>query len=128
MLLRSSFAARDCGDASARGGRNEDLEKLYQKRPIWGGTAIRNGRWFPRWRGGLVAENPGTRTQCFTQDKQDGVGRGFASATFDLASSGTRNSSRPPPDPIRNLRSPDPETLTLALSQGERGWSGVNQK
>ena len=36
MLLRSSFAAKDCGDASARGGRNEDLEKLYQKRPIWG--------------------------------------------------------------------------------------------
>jgi hypothetical protein len=48
MLFGSSFVAKDCGDASPRGGRNEDLEKLYQKRPIWGGTAIRNGRRFPR--------------------------------------------------------------------------------
>jgi hypothetical protein len=30
MPLGSSFAAKDCGDASARGGRNEDLKKLYQ--------------------------------------------------------------------------------------------------
>lgn len=37
MLLQSSFAAKDCGDDSARGGRNEDLEKLYHKWPIWGG-------------------------------------------------------------------------------------------
>jgi hypothetical protein len=32
MLFGSFFAAKDCGDASARDGRNEDLEKLYQKR------------------------------------------------------------------------------------------------
>ncbi len=51
MSLGSYFAAKDCGDSSPRGGRNEDLEKLYQKRPIWGGTAIRNGRRFPKGRG-----------------------------------------------------------------------------
>ena len=48
MLFGSSFAAKDCGDASAGGGRNEDFEKLYQKRLILGATAIRDGRRFPR--------------------------------------------------------------------------------
>ena len=38
MSLGSYFAAKGCGDAFARGERNEDVEKLYQKRPIWGGA------------------------------------------------------------------------------------------
>ncbi len=55
MLFGSAFATKDCGDASARVERNEDLEKLYQN-GLFGATAVRNGRRFPRQRVGLVPE------------------------------------------------------------------------
>jgi hypothetical protein len=71
MLLRSSFAAKACGDDSARGGRNEELEKRYQ-------NGFFGGRGDPK---------------------------------------------RPPiPSPGAFGMVRRPRTLTLALSQGERGW------